>query len=50
MMTFLLLGENTMITFLLLGFENLKFCETEHRLSVFQVSDLLVVSIKFYRG
>ena len=36
--------------FMLLGFENIKFCETEYRLSALQVSNLLVAWIKFYGG
>ena len=37
-----------MTSFMLLSFENLKFCETEYRLSSLQVSNLLVVWIEFY--
>ena len=33
--------------FMLPGFENLKFCKTEYRLSFLQALDLLVVQIEF---
>ena len=36
--------------FMLLGFENLKFCEAGYRLSALQVSNLVVVWIEFYGG
>ena len=39
-----------MTFFMLLGFENLKFCETEYRLSALQVSNYLVFRIEFYGG
>ena len=37
-------------SFILLEFENLKFCKTEFKLSFFYVSNLLVAWIEFYGG
>ena len=47
--------KNTIMTsswrhLMLLKFENLKFCETEYRLSALQVSALLAVWIEYYGG
>ena len=47
--------KNTMMTsswhhFMLLEFENHKFCQTGFRLSSLQVSNLLVVWMEFYGG
>ena len=44
-------NDDVMVTsFLLLRFENFKFSETLYRLSSVQVSNLLVIWIKFYGG
>ena len=44
-------NDDVIVTsFMLLGFENLKFSETLYGLSSLQVSNLLIIWIEFYEG